>query len=140
MINGDKTWVFHYDPKTNKQNSEWHAHIISLSKGGLSKQIKTEIHAHSLLWHQGNNAQKEFVIPRQTVNTDFYKKVLQRLKNQIAHINLKLKNNWILHHDNASAHTSFKVTQFLVKHSTATLPQPLYSTDLSFQTFFYSLS
>ena len=38
---------------------------------------------------------------------------------------------WILHHDNAPAHTSHLVQQFLTKHGTAQLQQPPYWPDLA---------
>ena len=44
--------------------------------------------------------------------------------------------DWILHHDNAPAHTSHLVQQFLAKHGTAQLQQPLYSPDLAPCDFF----
>jgi len=44
--------------------------------------------------------------------------------------------DWILHHDNATAHTSHLVQQFLVKHGTAQLQQPPYSPDLAPFDFF----
>jgi len=43
---------------------------------------------------------------------------------------------WILHHDNACAHTSHLVPQFLAKHGTAQLQQPPYSPDLAPCDFF----
>jgi len=42
----------------------------------------------------------------------------------------------ILHHDNAPAHASHLVQQFLAKHGTAQLQQPLYSPDLAPCDFF----
>jgi len=39
--------------------------------------------------------------------------------------------DWILHHDNAPAHTSHLVLQFLAKHGTAHLQQPPYSPDFA---------
>jgi len=44
--------------------------------------------------------------------------------------------DWILHHDNAPAHTSHLVQQFLAKHSTAQLQQPPYSPDLALCDFY----
>jgi len=44
--------------------------------------------------------------------------------------------DWILHHDNAPAHTSHLVQQFLAKHGTAQLQQPPYSPDLAPFDFF----
>nr|CAH7756980.1 unnamed protein product [Callosobruchus chinensis] len=37
----------------------------------------------------------------------------------------------LLHHDNALAHTSFLVREFLTKNNTVMIPQPLYSLDLA---------
>ena len=39
--------------------------------------------------------------------------------------------DWLLHHDNAPAHSSILVQQFLSKHSIALLRQPPYSTDIA---------
>ena len=39
--------------------------------------------------------------------------------------------NWVLHHDNAPAHSSFLVRNFLVKNETTVVPQPPYSPSLS---------
>jgi len=44
--------------------------------------------------------------------------------------------DWILHHDNAPAHTSHLVQQFLAKHGTAQLQQPPYSPDFAPCDFF----
>jgi transposase len=42
----------------------------------------------------------------------------------------------VLHHDNAPAHLSFLVRNFLAKNQTTTVPQPLYSPDLAPADFF----
>jgi len=47
--------------------------------------------------------------------------------------------DWILHHDNAPAHTSRPVRQFLPKHGTAQLQQPPYPPDLAPCDFFLFL-
>jgi len=46
--------------------------------------------------------------------------------------------DWILHHDNAPAHTSHLVQQFLAKHGTAQLQQLPYSPDFTPCDFSYS--
>ena len=42
----------------------------------------------------------------------------------------------MLQRDNASSHSSFLVRDFLIKHATTVLPQPLYSPDLAPADFF----
>jgi len=39
--------------------------------------------------------------------------------------------DWLLHHDNAPAHTSLVVREFLTKNNTTTVPHPAYSPDLA---------
>ena len=45
-------------------------------------------------------------------------------------------HSWKLHHDNASAHTSLLIRDFLVKNKTVILPQPPYSPDMAPCDFF----
>jgi len=44
--------------------------------------------------------------------------------------------SWVLHHDNALAHSSFLVRNFLAKNETTVVPQPPYSPDLAPADFF----
>jgi transposase len=46
------------------------------------------------------------------------------------------KKTWMLHHDNAPAHTSPLVREFLAKHETTVVAQPPYSPDLAPADFF----
>ena len=39
--------------------------------------------------------------------------------------------DWLLHHDNAPAHTSLIVREFLTKNNMTTVPYPAYSPDLA---------
>ena len=45
-------------------------------------------------------------------------------------------NTWMLHHDNAPAHVSLLIREFLTKHETTVAPQPPYSPDLAPADFF----
>ena len=69
----------------------------------------------------------------QIVNQEYYKSVLERL-----HENLRKKRptllrdkNWILHHDNASAHRASSIIEFLAIFQIAVLPQPPHSSDVA---------
>ncbi|UYV64612.1 hypothetical protein LAZ67_3001311 [Cordylochernes scorpioides] len=48
----------------------------------------------------------------------------------------RTNKNWLLHHDNAPAHTSLLVRDFLAKNNTLMMPQPPYSPDLAPCDFF----
>ena len=45
-------------------------------------------------------------------------------------------NAWVLHHDNAPAHSALSIRQFLAERNVPTLEQPLYSPDLAPCDFF----
>ena len=69
-------------------------------------------------------AHQEFVPPAMTVNADFYRDVLRRLRENVR---CKRPQKWrnqnlIIQHDNALAHRSFKVSQFLAKNSMTVIP------------------
>ena len=67
---------------------------------------------------------QEFVPPGMTVNADFYCDVLIRLRESVRRKRpQKWRNqNLIIHHDNAPAHRSFKVSQFLAKNNMTVIP------------------
>ena len=61
--------------------------------------------------------------------TKRYDKVILQHNNVRLHVARPV--NWLLHHDNAPAHSSNLMQQFLSKHSMALLRQPPYSPDIA---------
>ena len=57
----------------------------------------------------------EFMPDGQTVNQTFYKQVLDRLHRRVRRCRRArlAERTWLLHHDNAPAHTALSVRQFL---------------------------
>ena len=74
----------------------------------------------------------------QTINKEFNLEFLRRLRESFRRKRPEKwrDGDWILHDDNAPAHTSQLVQQFLAKYGTAQLQQPPYSTDLAPCDFF----
>ena len=74
----------------------------------------------------------------QTINQEFYPEVLRRLCESFRRKRPEKwrDGDWILYHDNAPAHTSHLVQQFLAKYGTAQLRQPPYSPHLAPCDFF----
>ena len=81
---------------------------------------------------------KEFVPPGQTVNHQFYLKVLKRLHDSVwtKRPEMWSSSDWFLHHDNAPVHTSLSVQQFLAKNNMMVIPHPPYSPNLAPCDFF----
>ena len=73
-------------------------------------------------------------VPRdQMVNKQLYQEVLAYLRDVVRRKRPELWENhtWMLHHDNAPAHSSLLIRSYLAKHQTYVVPHPPYSPDLA---------
>ena len=124
---------------TRRQNSNHHsARVPSLCD--QRRGTRCEAKQRSCYWRffDSEGIVHEYTPDGQTINKEFYLEVLQRLRESV-HWKWPEKwwdGDWILHHDNAPAHTSHLVQQFLAKHGTAQLQQLPYSPDLAPCDFF----
>jgi transposase len=76
----------------------------------------------------------EIVSLNTRVNSDFYCEVLRCLRENVQKkktLELWHNHNWLLHHDNAPAHTSLKTTEFVTNNNMVIVPHPPYSLDLA---------
>ena len=73
-----------------------------------------------------------------TVNQVYYLEVLKRLREKVRRKRPELfaNNSWILHHDNAPAHMTLPVREFLATKQITVLEHPAYSPDLAPSDFF----
>ena len=55
------------------------------------------------------------MIAEETVNHAFYKDVLERLRKRVQWVQRDIADNWVLHHNNAPAHTALSIREFLAK-------------------------
>ena len=80
----------------------------------------------------------EFLLQGRTVNKEYYLQVMRNSREAIyqKRPDLWKNKNWLLHHDNAPAHTSLLLRKFLAKNNTLMMPQPPYSPDLAPCEFF----
>jgi transposase len=82
---------------------------------------------------------KEFVLHGQTVNAAFYIEVLRRLRENVRRKqpNQWQNNTWLLHHDNAPAHSALLTRRFLIDNNMTVVPHPPYSPYLAPSDFSY---
>ena len=73
---------------------------------------------------------KEFVPPGQTVNKQYYREFLERLRKRVLRVWPEIADTWMLHHHNAPSHCHLRERIFGQK-SISVVPQPPYSPDLS---------
>ena len=68
----------------------------------------------------------EFVPTGQTVNKVYYLEVLKKLREKVRRKRPEIfaNNSWILHHDNAPAHTALSAREFLATKQITMLEHP----------------
>jgi hypothetical protein len=82
---------------------------------------------------------QKFLPPGQTVNQHHYLEGLKRLRGQVRRKRPELWRNqdWLLHHNNAQAHTALSVQRVLAAKNMAVVPHSPYSPDLAPCDFFF---
>ena len=137
IITGDESWIFQCDPDTKRQSRQWKSVSLSRPKKASVQCSQVKVMLITLFDYQGM-VHHEFVPQGQTVNQHFYKEVLTRLVNKIYQKRRAswAGKTWILHYDNAPAHTALSVKQFLVSKEITTWHHPPYSPNLAPCDFF----
>ncbi|UYV76617.1 hypothetical protein LAZ67_14001479 [Cordylochernes scorpioides] len=134
VITGVETWIYGFDLETTQQASEWRFKNEPRTKKARKAPSKVKVMLTVFFDFQGI-VHPEFQQQGSTITADAYLGVLWRLREAIRQ-ELWRRKSWILHHDNAPAHTALKISKFLQDHSTSMFPQPPYSPDLAPCDFF----
>ncbi|UYV61210.1 rl [Cordylochernes scorpioides] len=137
VITGDEAWVYGYDVETKAQSSQWK--LPHEPRPKKARQVRSNVKVLLTVFFDCRGVvHHEFLPQGRTVNKEYYLQVMRNLREAIRQKRPDLwKNkNWLLHHDNAPAHTSLLVRDFLAKNNTLMMPQPPYSPDLAPCDFF----
>ena len=128
---GDETWVYGYDPETRVQSSQWKS--PSSPRAKKAHQSTSNIKVVMIVFFELDGIVKAEFVPRNTiVNSEYYKGLLEHLRNDVSRKQPeKWANGFILHHDNAPCHTSLLVWQFLSNKNIMVCPHPPYSPDMA---------
>jgi hypothetical protein len=106
-------------------SSQWSTSSSRLKK---ARQVRSNIKTTLITFFDIDGlVHHEFVPTGPTVNKEFYKTILQRLRDVVRrHSPEKWRSGyWILQHDNAPGCGAVTTKEFLAKHNILSLPQPL---------------
>ena len=132
IMKGDERWVYGYDIETKSQSSQWRH--SSSPRPKKARQVRSNVKVMLTVFFDFNGiVHHEFLSRGQTVNQEYYLQVQRRLHEAIRkkRPDLWKNNSWLLHHDNAPAHTSLLARDFLAKNNTVTMRQPPYSPNMA---------
>jgi hypothetical protein len=127
LITGGESWVYGYDPEKKMQSSH--------SKTPKSPWAKKRVNRNQMLivFFDTERIGRAAFVPRgTTVNSEYYKGLLERLRKDVRRkLPEKRKNEFVLQHDNAPCHTSPVMRQFLAHTKVTVCPHSPYSPDLT---------
>ncbi|UYV81250.1 hypothetical protein LAZ67_20000473 [Cordylochernes scorpioides] len=124
VITGDEAWVYGYDVETKAQSSQWKLPHVPRPK--KARQVRSNVKVLLTVFFDCRGVvHHEFLPQGRTVNKEYYLQVMRNLRKAIRQKRPDLwKNkNWLLHHDNAPAHTSLLVRDLLAKNNTLMMPR-----------------
>jgi histone-lysine N-methyltransferase SETMAR len=132
----DETWLHWYTPESNRQSAEWTAYDEPNPKRGKTQQSAGKVMA-SVFWDAHGIIFIDYLQKGQTINSDYYIALLERLKDEIAKKRPHLARKKVLfHQDNAPCHKSLKTMAKIHELGFELLPHPPYSPDLAPSDFF----
>jgi len=110
---GDETWFYVYDPETRVQSSQWKSPSSPRVKKARQSRSNIKV-VMTVFFDLDGIVRAEFVPRNTTVNSEHYKGLSERLRNDVHRKRPeKWANNFILHHDNALCHTLLLAWHFL---------------------------
>ncbi|UYV72636.1 hypothetical protein LAZ67_10000122 [Cordylochernes scorpioides] len=124
VITGGEAWVYGYDVETKAQSSQWK--LPHEPRPKKARQVRSNVKVLLTVFLDCRGVvHHEFLPQGRTANKEYYLQVMRNLREAIRQKRPDLwKNkNWLLHHDNAPAHTSLLVSNFLAKNNTLMMPR-----------------
>jgi len=122
---GDELWCYGHDPETKQQSSQWKS--ASSPRPKKARQVKSNMETMTIFFFEIKGlVHFEFVPQGQTVNQLFYLEGFKRLHDAVRRKRPEIwrSGEWLLHQDNAPAHTALSVPQFLTKNGMTTASHP----------------
>ena len=131
LITTDETWLLFFTPETKENSKQW------LGKGStppvkaksLPMQRKIMLTA---FWDEEGIVHLDFLPDNETINADYYCRVLEDVHHHLRHRRRGKKSRGILlHQDNVRPHTVRRTKEKIDQLHWELLPHPPYSPDLA---------
>ena len=126
----DETWIHYFTPESKQSSSEWTAIGEPRPKRPKAQQSAGKVMA-SVFWDAHGIIFIDCLQKGQTINSDYYIALLERLKDEIAKKRPHMMKKNLFHQDNAPCHKSMKTMAKFHELCYELLPHPPYSPDLA---------
>jgi len=123
IITGDGSWCYVYDPESKQASSQWKTPRSPRPK--KFRQVRSNVKTMLICFFDIQGiVHREFVPRGQIVNQEFYLGVLKRLRERVRRTRPELwrSGEWLIHHDNAPAHTALRIRQFFTSQGMTLVP------------------
>lgn len=134
IYTGDESWIYCYEPETKQQSTVW----VFQDEPNPTKVVRARSTSKQMVaCFFGINGHVATVPleQRRTVNSEWYTTIcLPEVISEIRKTNRRRRI--ILHHDNASSHTSAQTTGYLSTQNIELMGHPPYSPDLAPNDFY----
>ena len=131
-ITGDETWVYGYDTETKFQSSQWKHPESPCPK--KAREVRSNVKVMLTCFFDSRGfVHHEYAPEDQIIDKEYHQKVLRRLREAVRRKrpNMRVANNFQLHHDNAPAHSAHVIHAFLAKNSMLLVRRTPYFPDLA---------
>lgn len=131
IVTGDESWFHYSEPESKRQSSVWKARdeptpVKAMTAPSAGKQMAT------VFWDKEGILLIEWLPRGTTINSEYYIKVLQKLREAIkTERRGKLTRGVLLQQDNARPHTSQATMAAISDLGFELVPHPPYSPDLA---------
>ena len=134
IVTGDESWIYAYEPETKQQSTVW----VFQDEPNSTKVVRGRSTSKQMVACFFGKTGHVATVPleqRRTVNSEWYTTIcLPEVFGEIRKTNKRRRI--IVHHDNASSHTSAQTTAFLSNQNVDLMSHPPYSPDLAPNDFF----
>lgn len=145
IVTRDESWVSVFEVPTKRESSQWLPKGTHLNRPLKALPQRTERKSMLTVFFDGDRViLSEFAPAGENVTSDSYIQVLKNLKERLRrkrpHLWIRestdVSHPFLLHHDNASSHTSVPTLAFIGESGIDMLAHPPYSPDLAPCDFF----